>query len=186
MSSETGLEGLAEELGLNDLTDLTTKNAASAVSPKEALKDIQKLFSDLVPPDEITIKGSYGGRYSVPAVLPGEAEIVIMREIRALMDLGIELPADVASGGFSGIATAALTLGTNADFIKSLNKSFAAAYPDILKEELALATAKGVSPSGSAMSVFSVAEAMKVFIPFGAALIGTGAEVLGWFTTENP
>jgi len=135
----------------------------------EALSGIRDFFDKLSPPDEIVIRGAFGGEYKVSSRINGRAEIAIMRALKALSDKGITIEAK--GEGIAGWASAVMELAVLDEFVEAVETCFKSAYPHLIESEKALAKENGHKGKTDVLDLFALTEASKVFFPFSASLL---------------
>ena len=173
----TSLEDLSKQLFDEPEDDDEVEDGEEAggddLDPEEALQQVQDFFDQFVPPDKLVIEGVYGGKYPVPMRQKGRVQIVVMREMKKLMGQGISMPS-FSGGGAMQMLEGVLELAANEEFVASLELCFSTAYPKLIEAEAKLAKEQGDETDGTALDLFSIEEAIKVFAPLLAALMTTG------------
>lgn len=149
---------------------------------REAAEGLRRLFSTLVPPDEVEIEDAFGGRYTVRAVLPARRQIVVMRKIEGLLSVDAEIGALATAGaGVEGIASAIVSLASNEVVLDGVAGAFEAAHPSVVEQARARARDAGVSEEESThpADLFSIEELVGGLLPFFLRLAAKIVGILG-------
>jgi hypothetical protein len=147
---------------------------------REAAKGLHDLFATLVPPEEIEICDVFGGEYRVRAVLPARRQIVVMRQIEALLAVDANVGA-LAGSGVEGIAGALVALASNEVVLDGISSAFAAAHPAVVASARARAIEAGLDRSDAEhpADLFAIEELVGGLVPFFVRLVAKMIDLFG-------
>lgn len=152
------------------------------MSPREALAQMQELFSTLVPPDKIMIEDALGNQYHVKSRMPARSQIILMRHIGALMDINV--PASIVGTGAGDLAGMLIGLAQNEQVLDGLCEAFSYAHPGAVAEAAAKAKAIAVESTHPA-DLFSIEDIVAGLVPFLIRFAARAANLMSQMTSPN-
>ena len=164
------------ETGASEAVEKVEEPKAETVDPglqRDAMRQMVDFLEALVPRDDLTICGAFGGVYEVPSLIPARRQIKVMRKIEQLMSTSVDLGAmaSLASAGAAGAFGAIVVLAENEAVLTTLEEAFTIAHPVLVKSEAEIATSHGYGDDLTAADLFPVEELVGGLAPFFVRLV---------------
>lgn len=130
----------------------------------DAMDAIRKVFDVLDPPDRVQFTDLKGEVYDRSTMLSARAQIRVIRALRPLADVQIEIPSKPT---MKQVMIAMLEAAVEPNVEAAIEQAFVAAYPDILR------------PGEIAFDKFGIEELLTALVPTFVRPIGKISRTVG-------
>lgn len=145
---------------------------------------LSKFLDRLVPPKEVVVRDLSGAEVRVPSSISARRNVVVMREMQALLALPAVDRSMRAIGEFVDDALSPENVGSavvravgicaDPEVIDRLSTAFAEAHPEVLQG----ARSRAGRPEADAADLFSVEELTAALLPLFVGLVRRSVEAL--------
>lgn len=145
---------------------------------------LSKFLDRLVPPKEVVVRDLSGAEVRVPSSISARRNVVVMREMQALLALPAVDRSMRAIGEFTDDAFSPENVGSavvravgicaDPEVIDRLSTAFAEAHPEVLQG----ARSRAGRPEADAADLFSVEELTAALLPLFVGLVRRSVEAL--------